>query len=511
MHTLASTIISWARLQGIDHAFVLAGADVDVLVKAVRSDSRFKVVYATSETAAVNMAEGYSRRTGRPSLVIACGGPGLAGLVAGAAQAVASGCPILYLSGSTSANQDEVGWLVPDGPLMAAAGCASLAINAPAEAPGCLLRAGQLLAEGCQVHLQVTTPVQSLACPPMGGDSLSPSPKSRPVIPTGLFVFAVGGQALSQGDKIAALAVSKSVPLVTDMTARGLLPEDHPLVMGHLTFSPEPRAVAAVTADHPKVVALAPGPALLSALRQLKVAPEVVEQAQLEEWLASANRSVAVSHERAEWLARLNRDHPRINPRPTGSGDPDHGSVVALAQEVLGPSTVHVVDAGVFHQSAAARLRAHAPRTIISTDTLTAMGWSFGAAIGAALGSNDQPVVAYAGDGCFHLQGLALATAAQLRLGILFIVGINGVYASTRARHAIGPDDPAVLPPCDIPAVAQACGVPATTCANLSALRSALADFNPAQGPRLLAVSVGVSDDFIKGRPLGIVGLDKRP
>lgn len=515
MSDVASSILAWAALQGIDHAFVLAGADVDVLVKAVRADAKIKVVYVNNETAAVNMAEGYGRRTGRPALVLACGGPGLVGLVVGAAQAAGSDCPILYLTGSTGSSQDEVGWLVPDGPLMTAAGCPSLSLTAPVQLPSILRKFGQLLAEGRQVHLQVASSVQGASCELLSEEpALPPASAARPVMPTGLFLLAVGDRALAFTERIAELAQSKAIPLVTDMTARGVLPESHPLAMGHLTFSPEPRAVAALASPSdnpsPKVVALAPSLALRSALRRLGVVPEVIESWQIDNWLTQARQSVEVCSRRTAWVEGLNQSHPRVASAKAASDTLGHGGVVELAQQILGADAIHVVDAGVFHQSAVARLRAARPRTILSTDTLTSMGWSFGAAIGAALGSPDSAVVAYAGDGCFQIQGLTLATAARLRLGILFIVGINGVYASSRARHAPGPDDPALVSPCDIPAVARACGVPADICETAQELRKALAGFNPADGPRLLAVTVGVGDSLVRNRPLGIPGLDKK-
>ena len=512
MNLLSYYLLDWVAQQGIEHAFVLTGADINAVVTALRYNEKIKPVYVTSETVAVNMAEGYGRRTGRPSLVIACGGPGLAGLVAGVVQAGASGCPILYVTGVTSCSQDEAGWLVPDRPLIAAAMCETLALHEPDQLPAVLAQAGRLLALGQQVHIQISTVALTAACKCHEIRSELANFVPTPMEFTGLFVFAVGGPALGYAEDIAALAMSKGVPVITDMTARGVLPESHQLALGHLTFSPSRLAIAALDPASAlrvsRVIALAPGPALLSALRQLDISPQVIGALELDDWLGQAKGGLTSSTSRKNWVQSLHLAHPRRDPCKVTQDRMSHGLVVTLAQEVLHPQTVHVVDAGVFHQSAVARLRACSPRTILSTDTLTSMGWSFGAAMGAALASEGRPVVAYSGDGSFHIQGLSLAIASRLGLGVLFIIGINGVYASARAKHAPGRDDPALVPPCDILVVARACGVDAQACVDVFSLRQALAAFDPTKGPQLLTVPVGLADTFVESRSLGIVGLD---
>lgn len=64
-----------------------------------------------------------------------------------------------------------------------------------------------------------------------------------------------------------------------------------------------------------------------------------------------------------------------------------------------------------------------------------AMGYGVPAAIGAKLVHPDRPVIAFAGDGCFMMNGQELATAMQYGSNVIVIVVNNGMFGTIRMHQ----------------------------------------------------------------------------
>lgn len=67
--------------------------------------------------------------------------------------------------------------------------------------------------------------------------------------------------------------------------------------------------------------------------------------------------------------------------------------------------------------------------------TCGAMGYGVPAGVAAAAVHPNRTVVAFAGDGCFMMNGQELATAAQYGLKVIFIVVNNGMYGTIRMHQ----------------------------------------------------------------------------
>jgi acetolactate synthase-1/2/3 large subunit len=63
------------------------------------------------------------------------------------------------------------------------------------------------------------------------------------------------------------------------------------------------------------------------------------------------------------------------------------------------------------------------------------MGYGVPAAVAAKLVHPERPVVAFAGDGCFMMNGQELATAVSLRLNIVVLVVNNDMYGTIRMHQ----------------------------------------------------------------------------
>lgn len=104
------------------------------------------------------------------------------------------------------------------------------------------------------------------------------------------------------------------------------------------------------------------------------------------------------------------------------------------------------------------------------------MGYGVPAAIAAKLTDRDRTVIAFAGDGCFMMNGQELATAMQYDARVIFIVVNNGMYGTIRMhqeRTYPGRVSGTALANPDFSALAQAYGLHGETVENTN-------EFSPA-------------------------------
>jgi acetolactate synthase I/II/III large subunit len=67
--------------------------------------------------------------------------------------------------------------------------------------------------------------------------------------------------------------------------------------------------------------------------------------------------------------------------------------------------------------------------------TCGSMGYGAPAAVGAQRLYPERTVIAFAGDGCFLMNGQEFATAVQYRLPVIFVVVDNGMYGTIRMHQ----------------------------------------------------------------------------
>lgn len=118
------------------------------------------------------------------------------------------------------------------------------------------------------------------------------------------------------------------------------------------------------------------------------------------------------------------------------------------------------------------------------------LGFGLPAAVGAAMGDPDRPVVAVVGDGSANYGITALWSAAHYRVPVTFLILRNGTYGALRWFGTLldTPDVPGTeIPGLDFTALAAGYGVPATAVTELADLREQLKK-NATEGPRLIQV-----------------------
>jgi benzoylformate decarboxylase len=125
------------------------------------------------------------------------------------------------------------------------------------------------------------------------------------------------------------------------------------------------------------------------------------------------------------------------------------------------------------------------------------LGWNAPAAVGVALAEKKsgtgRPVVAVIGDGSLQYSVQCLASAAQHRLKVVYIVPCNGEYAILKEFAILEntPNVPALdLPELDIVSTAKGFGCAATLARTRQEIQAAFSKALSADGPTVIAVPI---------------------
>jgi len=210
------------------------------------------------------------------------------------------------------------------------------------------------------------------------------------------------------------------------------------------------------------------------------IAPALADM-KLEGALKWANHTTEARAEFEAWTT------PTDNP-----GDVKVAALYAHMNEVLPDDTIFCNGAGNY---AAWLHRFNRYRTFPTqlAPTSGAMGYGVPAAIAAKIVHPEKTVIACAGDGCFMMSAMELATATRYNAGVIFLVFNNSMYGTIRMHQER--DYPArvsgtELTNPDFVAFAQSFGLHATRVDTTEEFPAALAAAKEAGGPALIEITI---------------------
>ncbi len=519
---------------GVDTVFGLVGSGNLVAVNALRAGGA-RFVAARHETAAVAMADGWARVSGRVGVCSVHQGPGLTNAVTGLAEAAKSRTPLLLLAGDAPGAALTSNFRIDQHGLVASVGVVAERVHSAASAPADATRALRRAAvERRPVVLNMAIDLQaSPAAPDSDGGHPAPMPAGpgpraddvarvadlvasarRPLIVAGRgAVVADAGPALRElGERCGAL-------LATSAPAHGLFHgEDFALgICGG--FSSPLAAELLPQAD----LVLAFGAGLnhwTTRHGELIGAGATVVQVDVEPAAIGANHRVdaavvgdadAVARALTEALPpaasggfrdpatarRIAAGRWRDEPLRAGAGD---GTIdprtlsIALA-DLLGADATIAVDSGHFTGWPAMYLEVDDPRRWLFVNGFQAVGLGLGCAIGAAVAQPRRTTVAVVGDGGLFLSLGELDTAARAGARLLVVVYDDAAYGAE--VHHFGPmgrDLSTVrFPDRDLAAIARASGIEAITVRAEGDLAPVARWLQEATGPLLVDAKIDPS------------------
>ncbi|MER8010931.1 thiamine pyrophosphate-binding protein [Streptomyces sp. NPDC094149] len=526
---------------GVTHVFGVGGANIEDVYDAVHRVGSIRGVVAKHEFSAVTMADGYARTTRRLGVVAATSGGGAMNLVPGLAEAYASRVPVLALVGQPPTGQEGHGAFqdtsgragsfdARDVFAPVSRFCARVddaeslkellpraiaAAQADPRGPAVLLlpkdvQQAQVQSTGRSVAQMpdVLPSAPTTAAPAARLDTVAVSAVADTLRGAGR-VLVIAGEDVAATDaraELAELARRLGAWVAVTPDAKDVFDNSDPRfagvagVMGHANVEDCLRRADVCLLVGTRLPLLARGglDRSLAATEVVCLGPEppFVPGTTLLGHLPDTLRAVT------DLLPPRRRACPQHSgPLPTVMPSPAPGArdrtipyteAVAAVEAAL-PDDAHVfVDAGNAGASAVHLLPAPRHGRFVVAVGMGGMGYTFGAAIGAALATGRRTYV-LAGDGAFFMHGMEVHTAVEHAAPVTFVIFNNNAHAMCAVREeflqgGIRSDD--LFSRTDLGAGMAAAfpSLEVTGAHDAAHLRRALLRSNPGCGPAFVAL-----------------------
>jgi acetolactate synthase-1/2/3 large subunit len=485
--------------EGLTHLFLVPGGLVDPFLPALARHPKLRPIVAAHEGGAAYMADGYARASARFGAVLGIGGPGLCNMATAIAAAKTDSSPVIVLSGEIPLDMEGLGEFqdasqatLDDTAVMKPLTRRSVTVASVRNLNHWLRHA--LTAMWAQprgpVHLSLTHDVITGECAAdyatISGYFAAVTSLSRPAADaalnllgqaTGAKIVFLAGAGVEHDNAAAALnAVAErwSIPVATTLRAKGVFPEDHELSLGVFGYAGTRHATAAILNNAPDVlIALGSGlnerDTMHWMLRERAAAGTIIIHVNIDmdeltthgdiahivpgscraflELMQERSEAIASSltagqEQRRAWLAKI-KEEPRLYDvdncsKPTKPIHP--AAAIAAFRKIYPRDGILLVDSGAHRAFAGHYWTAYEPRTYISATNLGPMGWAIPAAVGVQCARPDRKVAVVTGDGCMHMHGLEVQTAARYGLPIIYVVLNNSALGNVWLRaHQFGP------------------------------------------------------------------------
>ena len=448
------------RSRGVSHLFTLSGGHLFSIYDGCREEG-IEIVDVRHEQSAAFAAEGFAKATRRLGVAALTAGPGVTNGISAIAGAQANGSPICVLGGRApemrwgSGSLQEIDHLPFVSPLVKAAetvkepgriaGMTATALDLAIEAPsGPTFLDYPLDVVFSEAESEVPArPAVPAASPAEGVDEAAAllAAAERPAIMAGTGLYWSHGEG-----ELRLLAEALGIPVFLNGLGRGCLPADHELVFSRARGAGLKGADVALVVGVPidfrlgfgasfgaetKIVRLDVAPNGLTANRspQLDLVGDVAAS-------LAAIRALAPSlnPDSRPWLAALRAVEEEKREEEQGELDDPRSPlhpvrVYKELGEVLDRDAIVVGDGGDFVSYAGRFIDTYEPGCWMDPGPFGCLGAGPGQAIGAKLAHPDRQVCLLLGDGAFGFAGVEFDTMARHGLGVVGVVGNNGIWA----------------------------------------------------------------------------------
>ncbi len=463
----AAWIARFLKARGVDRIFGLQGGHIQPIWDHVARQG-IRIIDVRDEGAAVHMAHAHAELTGALGASMVTAGPGVTNTVTAIANASLARAPVLLIGGCTSRPQANMGPLqdIPHvdilRPVTRQARTARVTDQVIRELDEAVAKAMGDMGEPGPVYIEIPTDVLRTPVPPqLVLDEWMSAKPARMIPPDGTAVreavdalwrakrplVITGRGARNAGRELVRLLDACGAAYLDTQESRGLVPADHPSVIGAM------RAAAMTEADVVFVIGrkldyqLGYGsPAVFPNARFIRLADnagELIDNRRgTPELMATPTLALAAMVETAgnrrsardeAWIERLREGHQerlasssnKSKPQ-TGADGKIHPQVIfdAIA-EVADPDYIGIADGGDLLSFARVGLQA---RTYMDAGAFGCLGVGVPFAVAAALACPDRQVISVNGDGAFGINAMEIDTAVRHGAKAVFIVSNNAAW-----------------------------------------------------------------------------------
>ena len=455
------------RIHGVDLAFGVPGESYLALLDAMR------FVICRQEGGAANMADAYGKLTGRPGICMVTRGPGATNASIGVHTAFQDSTPMILFIGQVGGDVvereafQEIDYRRMFGPM--AKWVAQ--IDRAERIPEFLSRAFHVAVSGRPGPVVLALPEDMLLSRVMVEDApryarVKAHPGNDDVVQLRSMLAAAAKPLviLGGGDwnatacaDIRRFIEANNLPAACSFRRQDLLDNRHPNYCGDVGIGIAPALAERIRAAD---LILAIGPRLgemtssgytlfdvpVPKQRLIHVhtgaeelgrvyRAELMINSGMPEFAARAAALAPVDASRWQQWTQDAREgylaNLRHGPMP---GPVDLGEIMAFLRDTLPEDTIVTNGAGNYAGWVHRFYQYTGFRTQLAP-TSGAMGYGVPSAIAAKAVHPDRTVISFSGDGCFLMNGQELATAAQYRLPVVFIVVNNGMYGTIRMHQ----------------------------------------------------------------------------
>jgi acetolactate synthase I/II/III large subunit len=460
--------------QGVDLAFCVPGESYLAVLDALY-DAReaLRLIVCRHEGGAAYMAEAYGKMTGRPGIAFVTRGPGASNASIGIHTAQQDSTPLILFVGQVGNDfRDREAFQEIDYRRMYGSIAKWVAqIDSAERIPEYVARAFRIATQGRPGPVVLALPEDMLTSVAEVDDTARVEPVEihpsaaqiediRARLAASKRPLAIAGGSGWTVDACADLrrfAEANSVPVACAFRSQDVFDNEYDLYAGDVGIAINPKLAARVrdadvllvagerlgemttggytllSVPQPRqtLIHVHPGSEELGRVFQPALAIQASMPAFARALAAMAPIAEPAWRESAQEAHRDYLDWQQ--PRPM-AGELDLWQVVATLRERLPENAIIANGAGNYTVWLHRLYRHRRFRTQLAPYN-GSMGYGVPAAIAAKATHPDRVVVSWNGDGCFQMNGQELATAAQYKLNVVFIVIDNGMYGTIRMHQ----------------------------------------------------------------------------
>lgn len=530
-------VIESLMAQGVDTAFGIISVHMMAVYDALFDvQDKFRFISARHEQAAAYEADGYARATGKPGVCFTSTGPGAANTLGALGEAWSASSPVLQVTSNVDLALVDKGLGFLHEPFKQQQMFES--VTRWTAMPRTHQEISQTMLEAFNrfqterpgpIEIEVPTDIlHSRAEVEVLGrqEQAKPAPDASAIAQAAdalagckrIVIWAGGGVISAEASaELRALAERLGAVVVTTYGGKGAFPADHPLYAGVTwggrgPYGPNPIQKHLPDADAVIIVG-SRMPYHMTKMVGIKL-PETIVQLDIDGAELGKNYPVkaGVQGDAKLALEQLTAALPdsaggdgsaeaselrRQVREAFGASEPNQQRTLDAVRGVIPRDAIVVADATLPAYSAVQAFPVYEPRTYMGPHGWADIGFGFPAALGAAVGRPDVPVVLFSGDGGFQLNLQELGTAAQYDIPLTAIVWNNSSWGVLRGMQRTGYHERYMasdLVNPDFVRLAESYGLAATRVGTLAELETTLDSAIKSRGFHLIDVSM--PEDF---------------
>lgn len=494
-------LVDALRINSVDRAFCVPGESyLDVLDALHDAKDDIELVVCRQEGGAAYMAEAYGKLTGKPGICFVTRGPGATNASVGVHNAFQDSTPMILFIGQVARDQvereafQEVDYRRMFGQMAKWV----VQIDDAARIPELVSQAFHRAINGRPGPVVVALPEDMLTDRRAVADA-GPAKLIEPAAPAEslqqlqallqaaqkpLVVVGGGGWSTQAVADLQRFIETQNLPVAASFRCQDLFDNTLPNYAGDLGLAAGPELVGSVkNADLLLVIGARLGEMSTGGYalvdipvpkqKLVHVYPGIEELGRVYQPTLGINAGIrtvtaqlaalpAVKPQAfSAWVERINAGYRANFECPRSPGQVQMSEVIAWLNENLPDDSILACGAGNYTGWVHRGYQHRTFRTLLGP-TNGSMGYGVPAAVAAKLTEPQRTVVAFAGDGCFMMNGQELATAAHYDARVIVIVINNGMYGTIRMhqeRHYPGRVSGTELRNPDFAALARAYGM----------------------------------------------------